>query len=119
MSAIYRGTSPTFKLTPRGYTVSELGTPSVVIAQDMVFISLDDEVTVDAVNNCVVATLPIEECLRLVPGLPASVQLLFDDGTNAVAFAPNDFDVLESLVETVLPPQEDEPDEEEEEEEEE
>ena len=103
MAAIYRGTTPTFKLTPTGYNVSQLGTPSLVISQDMVFISLDDEIVVDTVNNCVKAKLPVEESVRLVPGLTASIQLLFDDGTSAVAFAPHEFEVLESLVETVLP----------------
>lgn len=98
---IYRGSTPTIKFKPtNGMRVSDLGTPSVAIVQQLVF--LTPEVTVDTEDNSISVTLTEEESLMLVPGVETKIQQawLLDDGSN-IRFPVKQLEVAEGLMESL------------------
>ena len=98
---IYRGSTPTIKFKPtNGMRVSDLGTPSVAIVQQLVFLS--PEVTVDETDNSISVTLTEEESLMLVPGVETKIQQawLLDDGSN-IRFPVQEITVAEGLMESL------------------
>lgn len=100
-ATIYRGSTPTLKFTPtNGMKVSDLGTPTIAIAQELVF--LTPEPTVDTENNCVYVTLTEEESLKLVAGVECKVQeaWLLDNGKN-VRFPVKTLQVAETLIQSL------------------
>lgn len=102
-NVIYRGSTPTIRFRPtNGMNVSDLGTPTIAIAQDMVF--LTPEAHVDVEDNSVYVTLTEEESLRLVAGAPCKVQeaWLLDDGRN-VRFPIKELQVEETLIQSLAP----------------
>lgn len=100
---IYRGSTPTLKFTPtNGMQVSDLGTPTVAISQNLVFIT--PTITIDAANNCIKAKLTEEETLQLVAGVETKVQeaWLLPDGGN-IRFPIKTLKVEDTLIQTLEP----------------
>lgn len=99
MAGFYRGSTPTFKLTVNGANIRNLGTPTVVLTQDLVFVEL--EPAVNATGNYITATLPYADSLRFVPGVKASLQAVWtdDDSHLAVPFPAHELDVFQTHVE--------------------
>lgn len=98
---IYRGSTATLKFTPtNGMSVSELGTPTVAIVQNLVFLTPD--VTINAADNSISVKLTEEESLRLVPDVETKVQeaWLLGDGSN-IRFPTKKIKVAESLIESL------------------
>ena len=98
---IFRGSTATLKFTPtNGMSVSDLGTPTVAIVQQLVFLTPD--VTVDTDHNCITVTLTEEESLQLVPGVETKVQQawLLQDGSN-IRFPVHKLTVEETLLQSL------------------
>lgn len=99
---IYRGSTPTIKLTPtNGMSVSDLGTPKVAIVQDLVLIS--PEPTVSAVDNTVSVSLTEEETMRLVPGVVTKIQQVWENDGNVIRFPVHEITVAETILDIVTP----------------
>lgn len=110
MLSMYRGSTPTFRLAiSNDVDMSELGTPTMVISQDLVMISLTDDIVVDAESHYIEAKLPVEQSLRLVPGIKAEIQQAWysEDGS-VISFPAHEFTVLPMLAETIIPDEEEE-----------
>ena len=100
MPGFYRASTPTFKVTPVGYSVSSLGTPAMFLSQGEVYTDL--ECTVNAASNSVTATLSYEDSLRYVPDIPATLQVVWTDSNdNVVAFPEHQLNVLQTHVEFI------------------
>lgn len=102
-AVIYRGSTPTIRMSPlNGMNVSELGTPTIAISQELVY--LDPEVEVDTENNRVSVTLTEQESLQLVAGVETRVQMMWannEDGT-VIRFPVHEVVVMESVTEELL-----------------
>lgn len=96
----YRGSSVTFKFTPKGgLSVTSLGTPYVSLVQDLVLVDLSADAVVDSTNNCVTVTLDAMESARLVPGAKSYAQVVWvpdEENEEAITFPPHEFEVLDS-----------------------
>lgn len=101
MAGFFRGSTPIFKLTPTGYSVTELGVPTVTLSQELVFKEL--EATIDAGNNCVIAKLAYKDSLNFVAGVDAHLQVVWTDESGdapvVVPFNAHDVKVFENHVE--------------------
>lgn len=100
-NVIYRGSTPTLVFKPtNGMNVSDLGTPTVAVVQDLVF--LTPTVEVDASNNRILAKLTEAETLRLVAGVETRVQQawLLENGDN-VRFPIKRIEVADTLIHTL------------------
>lgn len=106
---IYRGSTPTIKFKPlNNVTVSDLGTPSIAIAQELVY--LTPEVTVNTDENSISAKLTEEESLSLVEGVPTSAQQIWvQENGNIVRYPVHQLTVAETIMEEVNPEPEPEP----------
>lgn len=98
-TVIYRGSTPTVKFKPLGdLSVTDLGTPSIAIAQELVF--LNPEVTVNASENYISAKLTEAETLQLVSGVPTTAQAIWKLGeTDIFRFPTHELTVAETIVE--------------------
>lgn len=108
-TTIYRGSTPVIKFKVlNDVTVSELGTPSIAIAQELVY--LTPEVTVNAADNSITAKLTEDETLSLVEGVETSVQEIWQqaDGT-IIRYPVHALTVAETIMEEVNPEPEPEP----------
>ena len=104
MAGFYRGSTPKFKITPNGgYSVSDLGVPSVTLSQELVFKDLPVEI--DTENNCIIAKLSYKDSLNFVAGVSAQLQCIWTNDSddpeeiNVVPFAPHDLQVFENRIE--------------------
>ena len=108
---IYQGSTPVIRFRPiNGVSVADpsLGTPTIAISQeDLSFFYEGEQLTIDAVNNTVSTTLPEADTIRLVDGVPAYGQLIFSNETtsNVVKFPIHELTVLQSLVDTLVTPE--------------
>lgn len=101
MAGFYRGSTPTFKITPQGYSVTDLGTPVVTLSQEYAFKELPVEI--DTANNCVIARLSYSDSLQFVGDTVAQLQCVWTNETDpenpkVVPFAPHEVMVLENYV---------------------
>ena len=96
--SIVRGSTPTLKFTPQGgVNVSNLGTPTIGIRQDMVFIELTP--TVNTSGNYISASMTEEQTLRLVPGIETQVQAVWkDQNDNVYRFPVHYIEVLDTVI---------------------
>lgn len=85
-----------------GVHVSELGTPTLAISQELVY--LEPPVTVDDENNCVEATLSESDTLQLVANSEARLQMVWTDESTqtVIRFPVHQIQVLESVSEGSL-----------------
>ena len=97
MPGFRRASTPTFKLTPVGYTADQLGTPHMTLDQDLVHIELECEV----VGNTVQATLSYPDSLRLVAGNKAHLQCVWENDGDVVSFPYHELDVYDTHYEFV------------------
>lgn len=95
---IMRGSTPTIRMRPltNDISVADLGTPSVAITQDMVY--LNPDVDVDTTNNYISFTLTEDETLQLVAGVSTSIQQIWKDSNDNIIRFP----IHELLVEDTL-----------------
>lgn len=100
---IYRGSTPTLRFRPtNGMNVSDLGTPVVALAQELVYMELDPSVDPD--DNSISVTLTEEQTLRLVAGVETKVQQAWVlPGGGNVRFPVKKIEVAESLIESLEP----------------
>lgn len=101
---IWRGSTPTLTMRPgSGYSVSDMGTPKIVISQELVY--LEPDVTVVSGSNAITCKLTEQQTLRLVAGAPTYVQQMWKDGSgNIVRFPVHTIIVERSLAEEFDPP---------------
>lgn len=100
-TVIYRGSTPTIYISPtNGMSVSDLGTPTVAISQDVEFLVPD--VTVDSANNRLVVELTEEDTLSLTEGVETYIQAIYDDGNGSIIrFPMHPITVVGTLIEQV------------------
>ena len=98
-TVIYRGSTPTIKFKPlNGASVSELGTPAIAIAQELVY--LNPEVTINADDNSISAKLTEEETLSMVKGVPTSAkQIWLQNNGGVVRYPVHKLTVAETVME--------------------
>ena len=105
MAVIYRGSTPILRFKPtNGMHVSELGTPVVAISQELVFISYEGErISIDTEGNSISVRMDEADTLRLVAGVPTSVQeVWYDTDGNVVRFPVQTVTVSDTIIGSVL-----------------
>lgn len=102
-TVIYRGSTPTIKFKPlNNVKVSDLGTPTIAIVQELVYLS--PEVVVDAEDNSISAKLTEEESLQLVEGVETSAQQVWkQESGNIIRYPVHQLSVAETIMEEVEP----------------
>ena len=103
-SAIFRGSTPTLVFKPdNGMHVSDLGTPTVAVAQAVTFISYEgDDIVIDTENNAIRVKMSEQDTLSLVPGVPTQVQQIWTtDESQVIRFPLHELTVMETLVENL------------------
>lgn len=98
---IYRGSTPTIRMSPtNGMLVSDLGTPTLGISQELVF--LNPEVTVNVSENYIQTTLTEAETLQLAENVETEIQQSWakEDGT-VIRFPVHKVEVRSSVVEEI------------------
>lgn len=101
-SVIFRGSTPTLTFRPtNGMSVADLGTATVAIAQDNVYLEKTGaDVAVDTSGNTASVKLAEEETLRLVPGAVTKAQIVWKNGDDVYRFPEHELSVASTLVET-------------------
>lgn len=101
MPAFYRGSTPTIRLKPLGgLRVSDLGTPTVAMTQNLVYFSVSDEdIEIDTASNSISFKLPYQDSLRFVADVPTRLQQVWqkDDGSTVV-FPVHEIEVYDTIV---------------------
>lgn len=100
---IYRGSTATITMRPpTGLSVSSMGTPKIVITQELVY--LEPTVTVQSASNSISCKLTEEQSLQLVAGAVTEVQQMWKDGNgNITRFPVHKISVERSLAEEFDP----------------
>lgn len=117
---IYQGSTPTIRFKPlNGIKVTDtsLGTPTVIISQEEVFLDFEaDRIILDGTANTASVELEEDETILLVNGVPALAQLSFANGDTGevVRFPIHELTVLQSLAGTMLEDEEEDEEEEDE-----
>lgn len=105
---IWRGSTPTITMRPpTGMNVSNMGTPKIVITQELVY--LEPTVTVNSAANSISCKLTEEQSLQLVAGAATEVQQMWKSGTGDILrFPVHNISVERSIAEEfdpVYPPE--------------
>ncbi len=92
MPGFRRASTPTFQITPVGYTPEQLGTPHMTLDQDMVHVELECTVS----GNTVSGTLSYLDSLQFVAGNKTHLQVVWDNDGVVVAFPYHELDVFDT-----------------------
>ena len=128
----YRGSTPTIRFRPLGNVdVTTLGEPVVAISQELVTLTFEnnvedeeDRVDIDASSNSISVTLTQDESIQLADGMPTIAQVTWYkysvsvvDGedvytvTDVIKFPQHDITILPSILDIMLPEDEEPVDE--------
>lgn len=128
----YRGSTPTIRFRPLGdVDVTTLGEPVVAISQELVTLTFEnnvedeeDRVVIDTSSNSISVTLTQEESIQLADGTPTIAQVTWykysmsvvDEEevytvTDVIKFPQHDITILPSVLDIMLPDDEDPVDE--------
>lgn len=99
---IYRGSTCRIRFRPlNGLSVSSLGEPTIGIKQGNIFVS-PENVTVDAVNNCIYADLAESDTIQLLGDVETVAQAVFVNGENVVRFPQHSVIVKDTNMWTLI-----------------
>lgn len=132
----YRGSTPTIRFYPQdGLRVENLGEPVVAISQELVTLTFEnnvdgeeDRVTIDTANNCIAVSLTETESIQLADGVATYAQVTWYQYaeqsdpeadpviSDVLKFPQHQITILPSILDLILPEDEEVPEEDPEEE---